>query len=138
MLREISTADKAQRTRLVHQMAELESNKKDVEKRMKDLKARLMPFISPGLESDGKITIATSKAVLEVTNVSTVVINEDAVDDLRGVLGDRFDDLIEVQVKHKATGALRRLLEDEHELSEATGEHIQRRLSTRFAIRLPA
>ena len=73
-----------------------------IEKQMKDLNARLMPFISPGLEMDGKITIATSKAVLEVTNVSTVVINEDAVDDLRVVLADRFDDLVEVQVKHKA------------------------------------
>ena len=134
-----SPAEKGRQTRLINEAIGITERKTVDEARLKAIKRELGDNLAEALKNAKTVTVPTRKGVCELTQVEAVSISDRQVENLHEVLADRFEELVVVEVKHKITPSLRRILVDpgpqEQDLSAAVEQCLDRKLSLRFTFR---
>lgn len=138
---ELTPVEKGRRTKLINEAIQAKQDLEAAEARLETLKAEIWAFAeSDLLEGDVKsLVFPTAAGVCEVGMATTITLPKGSEANLRAILGDRSDELLEVTQKVSITDGLRRLLTEPQPMEQSLAERlrgcVQFKRSSRFTFK---
>lgn len=137
----VEPAEKARRTRLINEAIACDGMIKANTVRLKELKEAIWAFAEPQIqEAGGKSCIfPTAAGVCEVAISTVITLPDEAVANLRVLLGERYAELVETTEKVSITDRLKRLITEpqpqEKTLAERARQCLRFRTDSRFTFK---
>lgn len=138
---ELTSAEKSRRTRLIKEGIALKQAVEANEARLKQVKEELWGFAEPEIQAAGgkSCTFTTTAGSCEVVASTVITLPEESIGNLRALLGERSDELLEVTQKVSITDRLKRLITDpqpqEKSLAERARQCLRFRTDSRFTFK---
>ncbi len=124
---ELTPAEKGRRTKLINEAIQAKQEMEAAEARLETLKAEIWAFAEQDLlEGDTKTLIfPTAAGVCEVGLATTITLPKGSEANLRAILGQRAEELLEVTQKTSITDGLRRLITEPQPMEQSLAERVR-------------